>query len=59
MMGMGRFGGIAGAMLGATLLKLQLGLPLFFALLSLPALLAAAALLLKRRSIAMARRAWA
>ncbi|MCD4499283.1 MFS transporter [Chromobacterium vaccinii] len=59
MMGIGRFGGIAGALLGATLLKLHLSLPLFFALLSLPALLAAGALLLKRRAVAVGRRAWA
>ncbi|MFB9156219.1 MFS transporter [Chromobacterium violaceum] len=59
MMGIGRFGGIAGALLGATLLKLHLSLPLFFALLSLPALLAAAALLFKRRAAALGRRAWA
>jgi AAHS family 4-hydroxybenzoate transporter-like MFS transporter len=58
-MGIGRFGGIAGALLGATLLKLHLGLPLFFAMLSLPALLAAAALLFKRRAAALGRRAWA
>ncbi|AXE28983.1 aromatic acid/H+ symport family MFS transporter [Chromobacterium phragmitis] len=59
MMGIGRFGGIAGAMLGAVLLKQQLSLPWFFALLSLPALLAAAALLLKRRAVAQPGRAWA
>lgn len=47
MLGIGRFGGIAGALLGAELLRLRLGFDTIFTLLSLPALLAAGALLAK------------
>ncbi len=47
MLGIGRFGGIAGALLGAELLRLHLGFDTIFTLLSVPALLAAGALLVK------------
>ncbi|SOZ39441.1 MFS transporter [Cupriavidus neocaledonicus] len=50
MLGIGRFGGITGALLGAELLRLQLGFDTIFTLLAVPALLAAAALVVKHVS---------
>ncbi|KII37220.1 4-hydroxybenzoate transporter [Pseudomonas fluorescens] len=44
MLGMGRFGGIAGSMIGGTLLSLGLSMNLIFAVLGVPAILAAIAL---------------
>ncbi|MNU05864.1 hypothetical protein D3C86_2117500 [compost metagenome] len=41
---MGRFGGIAGSMIGGTLLSLGLSMNLIFAVLGVPAILAAIAL---------------
>lgn len=50
MLGIGRFGGITGALLGAELLRLRLGLDMIFTLLTIPAFLAAAALVVKLAS---------
>lgn len=47
MLGIGRFGGIAGALLGAELLRLHMGFETIFTLLAIPALLAAGALIVK------------
>lgn len=47
MLGIGRFGGITGALLGAELLRLQLGFDTIFTLLAAPAFLAAIALMVK------------
>ncbi|MDF0605688.1 aromatic acid/H+ symport family MFS transporter [Neisseriaceae bacterium TC5R-5] len=49
MLGIGRFGGIAGSFLVAELARQQLGFSEIFTVLALPALLASAALLLKRQ----------
>ncbi|QOD84951.1 MFS transporter [Chromobacterium haemolyticum] len=54
MLGIGRFGGIAGALLGGELLRRQLELDTIFALLAIPAALATAALLCKQRFAAVA-----
>ncbi|MGR2664164.1 MFS transporter [Chromobacterium haemolyticum] len=54
MLGIGRFGGIAGALLGGELLRRQLALDAIFALLAIPAVLATAALLCKQRFAAAA-----
>lgn len=51
MLGIGRFGGILGTLLGAQLLLMNIGLDLFFGLLAIPALIAAAALMLKRQAM--------
>jgi AAHS family 4-hydroxybenzoate transporter-like MFS transporter len=48
MLGIGRFGGITGALLGAELLRLHLGFDAIFALLAIPAFAAAAALIVKQ-----------
>ena len=48
MLGIGRFGGITGALLGAELLRLQLGFDAIFTLLAVPAFLAAIALVVKQ-----------
>ncbi len=48
MLGIGRFGGIAGALLGAELLRLHLGFDVIFTLLAVPAFIAAAALIVKQ-----------
>ena len=48
MLGIGRFGGIAGSFLVAELARRQLGIDAIFTVLALPALLAALALMLKR-----------
>lgn len=48
MLGIGRFGGITGALLGAELLRLHLGFDMIFTLLALPAFVAAAALVVKQ-----------
>ena len=45
MLGIGRFGGIFGSLIGGAVLSLGLGLPLLFALLSVPAFIAALAIL--------------
>lgn len=45
MLGMGRFGGIAGSLVGGTLLSLGMSMNLVFAVLGIPAILAACALL--------------
>lgn len=50
MLGIGRFGGITGALLGAELLRLHLGFDTIFTLLTVPAFLAAGALLVKHFS---------
>ncbi|UDM52504.1 aromatic acid/H+ symport family MFS transporter [Cupriavidus sp. MP-37] len=50
MLGIGRFGGIAGALLGAELLRLQLGFDTIFTLLTVPAFVAAGALVVKHFS---------
>jgi len=47
MLGIGRFGGITGALLGAELLRLHLGFDAIFTLLAVPAFLAAGALMVK------------
>lgn len=47
MLGIGRFGGITGALLGAELLRMQLGFDAIFTLLAAPAFLAAGALVVK------------
>ncbi|MBI3146127.1 MAG: MFS transporter [Pseudogulbenkiania sp.] len=47
MLGIGRFGGIAGALLGAELMRLQLGFSMIFTLLAVPALVSAGALIVK------------
>ncbi|NKF23760.1 MFS transporter [Solimonas marina] len=49
MLGIGRFGAIAGAMLGGVLLQLGWHFASIFALLAVPALIAAAALLIKEK----------
>ncbi|KMN30890.1 4-hydroxybenzoate transporter [Chromobacterium sp. LK1] len=54
MLGIGRFGGIVGALLGGELLRRQLELDTIFALLAIPAALATAALLCKQRFAAVA-----
>lgn len=48
MLGLGRFGGIAGAFLVAELARRQLGLGQIFAIVAVPALIAAAALVVKQ-----------
>ena len=50
MLGIGRFGGIAGALLGAELLRLHLGFDTIFTLLAVPAFVAAGALVVKHVS---------
>ncbi|MCY1294031.1 MFS transporter, aromatic acid:H+ symporter (AAHS) family [compost metagenome] len=50
MLGIGRFGGITGALLGAELLRLHLGFDTIFTLLAVPAFLAAGALVVKHFS---------
>lgn len=50
MLGVGRFGGIAGALLGAVLMARQAGFADTFSLLAIPALVAAGALLAKNAS---------
>jgi AAHS family 4-hydroxybenzoate transporter-like MFS transporter len=45
MLGIGRFGGIFGSLIGGAVLSLGLGLPFLFALLSVPAFIAALAIL--------------
>jgi AAHS family 4-hydroxybenzoate transporter-like MFS transporter len=47
MLGIGRFGGITGAMIGAELLRWQLGFSTIFTLLALPAIVASLALIVK------------
>jgi len=47
MLGIGRFGGITGALLGAELLRMHLGFDMIFTLLAIPAFVAAAALVVK------------
>ncbi|QET06372.1 MFS transporter [Cupriavidus pauculus] len=47
MLGIGRFGGITGALLGGELLRMHLAFDTIFALLAVPALVAAAALVVK------------
>ncbi len=47
MLGIGRFGGIAGALLGAELMRRHLGFASTFSLLAIPALIATVALLAK------------
>jgi len=57
MLGIGRFGGIFGSLIGGAVLSLGLGLPLLFALLSVPAFIAALAILangLARRRVSRA-----
>jgi AAHS family 4-hydroxybenzoate transporter-like MFS transporter len=49
MLGIGRFGGIAGALLGAELMRQKLGFDQIFTLLTLPALVAVVALVVKMR----------
>lgn len=51
MLGIGRFGGITGALLGAELLRMQLGFDAIFSLLAIPALLAATALVVKHLGV--------
>jgi len=48
MLGIGRFGGITGALLGAELLRMHLGFDRIFTLLAVPAFIAAAALIVKQ-----------
>nr|WP_315591992.1 MFS transporter [uncultured Cupriavidus sp.] len=48
MLGIGRFGGITGALLGAELLRLHLGFDMIFTLLAVPAFVAAGALVIKQ-----------
>ena len=48
MLGIGRFGGITGALLGAELLRMHLGFDMIFTLLAIPAFIAAAALIVKQ-----------
>jgi len=48
MLGIGRFGGITGALLGAELLRQHLGFDMIFTLLAIPAFIAAAALIVKQ-----------
>ena len=50
MLGIGRFGGIAGALLGAELLRMHLGFDAIFTLLTVPAFIAAGALAVKQFS---------
>jgi len=50
MLGIGRFGGITGALLGAELLRLHLGFDTIFTLLALPAFVATGALVIKQLS---------
>jgi AAHS family 4-hydroxybenzoate transporter-like MFS transporter len=47
MLGIGRFGGIAGALLGAELMRRHLGFSATFSLLAIPAVIATIALLVK------------
>ncbi|QRQ84255.1 MFS transporter [Cupriavidus oxalaticus] len=47
MLGIGRFGGISGALLGAELLRMALSFEVIFTLLTIPAFIAAAALVVK------------
>ena len=51
MLGIGRFGGITGALLGAELLRLHLGFDMIFTLLAIPAFIAAAALVVKHLGV--------
>ena len=51
MMGVGRLGGISGALIGAELMRRQLGFDQIFTLLAFPAFLAAGALMIKYLSI--------
>jgi AAHS family 4-hydroxybenzoate transporter-like MFS transporter len=48
MLGIGRFGGITGALLGAELVRLHMGFDMIFTLLAVPAFIAAAALIVKQ-----------
>jgi len=48
MLGIGRFGGITGALLGAELLRMHLGFDRIFTLLAVPAFIAAVALIVKQ-----------
>jgi AAHS family 4-hydroxybenzoate transporter-like MFS transporter len=50
MLGVGRFGGILGAFSGGLLLQANIGFSTIFALLAVPSLIAAGALLVKRAS---------
>ena len=58
MLGIGRFGAIFGSLIGGAVLSLGLGLPLLFAMLSVPAFFAALAILgngrARRRAISRA-----
>lgn len=47
MLGIGRFGGITGALLGGELLRMHLGFDTIFTLLAVPAFIATAALIVK------------
>jgi AAHS family 4-hydroxybenzoate transporter-like MFS transporter len=49
MLGIGRFGAIAGAVIGGEMLRLNWSFPTIFSLLAIPALLAATALTLMER----------
>uniref|UniRef100_A0A182SWH6 Major facilitator superfamily (MFS) profile domain-containing protein n=1 Tax=Anopheles maculatus TaxID=74869 RepID=A0A182SWH6_9DIPT len=51
MLGIGRFGGILGAMSGGLLMQLQLSFSVIFTLLAIPALVAALALMIKHFSL--------
>ena len=51
MMGIGRLGGIAGAMIGAELIRRQLGFDDIFAILAFPAFFAAGALMIMNLGI--------
>ncbi|WP_423199303.1 MULTISPECIES: MFS transporter [unclassified Cupriavidus] len=51
MLGIGRFGGITGALLGAELLRMKLGFDAIFGLLAIPAFLAATALVIKHLGV--------
>ncbi|MNG92471.1 4-hydroxybenzoate transporter PcaK [compost metagenome] len=50
MLGLGRFGGILGAMSGGVLMQMQLSFSTIFTLLAIPALVAAVALMIKHFS---------
>jgi AAHS family 4-hydroxybenzoate transporter-like MFS transporter len=50
MLGIGRFGGIAGALLGAELMRQKMGFDAIFTLLTLPAIVAVVALMVKMRA---------
>lgn len=50
MLGIGRFGGITGALLGAEMLRLHLGFDTIFTLLAFPAFIATGALIVKQMS---------